>query len=197
MKHAALGFRVHSGWTALVAVSLGDGSPQILLRERPRLVKTFTREFCQPYHAAERKPLAEAGAFIASVESEAAHLAGEAIDDASRRLGRQGYELDRCSLLLASGRPLPDLAHILASHALIHTADGELFRKALLGAGKSRGLAMFSLKENALLETASQTLSQPSDRITKRLTALGAGLGPPWSQDEKFSTLTAWLALLN
>jgi hypothetical protein len=54
MKHAALGFRAHSGWTALVAISLEEDFPLVILRERPHLVKTFTYEFRQPYHTAEQ-----------------------------------------------------------------------------------------------------------------------------------------------
>jgi hypothetical protein len=197
MQRAAVGFRVHSGWTALVAVALDNDSPQILLRRRPQLVKSFTFEFRQPYHTAEKRPFAEAGEIIARAESEAAEFARQAVDAAQRDLSYVGYKLDRCALLLASGRPLPALDRILASHALIHTADGELFRKALLDAGHSCGLKAFTLKENALLETASQTLRQEPGEFSRRLTALGSGLGPPWSQDEKFSALAAWLALLS
>ena len=197
MKPAALGFRVHSGWTALVAVSLENGSPKVLLRSRPHLVRSFTREFRQPYHAVEKKPLAQAEAFIARVESEAREIASQAFDAARRELNGQDYELDRCALLLAAGRPLPELARILASHALIHTADGELFRKGLLDAGALLGMRPFTLKENALLETAAQTLQIPAEELKHRMTALGAGLGPPWSQDEKYSALAAWLALKN
>jgi len=40
----------------------------------------------------------------------------------------KGYRPVGSALLLASGRPLPKLETILASHALIHTADGEHFR---------------------------------------------------------------------
>jgi hypothetical protein len=54
MKHAALGFRAHSGWTALVATSLEEGFPLVILRERFHLVKTFTYELRQPYHTAEK-----------------------------------------------------------------------------------------------------------------------------------------------
>ena len=64
MKHAALGFRAHSGWTSLVAISLEEGSPLVLLRERPHLVKTFTYEFRQPYHTAAKRPPVEAHGFI-------------------------------------------------------------------------------------------------------------------------------------
>jgi len=111
-------------------------------------------------------------------------------------LNQEGYALKCCAMLLAAGKPLPELARILASHALIHTADGELFRRALLDAGQSRGLKAFTLKENSLMDTASQTLGQPAEQLGRRLAALGAGLGPPWSQDEKYSALAAWLALL-
>ena len=38
MKQAAVGFRVHSGWSALVTVSLENGSPTVLSRERVHLV---------------------------------------------------------------------------------------------------------------------------------------------------------------
>jgi hypothetical protein len=57
MKHAALGFRAHSGWTALVAISLEEDFPIVILRERPHLVQTFTFEFRQPYHTAKKKDL--------------------------------------------------------------------------------------------------------------------------------------------
>ncbi|MBV8114024.1 MAG: hypothetical protein JO300_04740 [Silvibacterium sp.] len=197
MRRAALGFRVHSGWTALVAVSLDGGSPRILARQRPQLVATYTPEFRQPYHAAERKPLTEAGPFIARVESESARLACEVMEKVQENLSLEGHEVGRCGILLASGRPLPDLAGILASHALIHSAEGELFRNALLAACRSHGFPVFALKESALLETASKTLGLPADTVARRLSLLGAGLGAPWSQDEKFSALVAWLALLN
>jgi hypothetical protein len=33
MKKAAVGFRVHSGWTAFVAVALEKGAPTVLSRQ--------------------------------------------------------------------------------------------------------------------------------------------------------------------
>ena len=59
MKSAALGFRAHSGWTALVALSVTAGMPSILERQRLHLVEMFTHEFRQPYHTAKRMPLDE------------------------------------------------------------------------------------------------------------------------------------------
>jgi hypothetical protein len=195
VKHAALGFRAHSGWTALVAISLEEGSPRVLLRERPHLVKTFTYEFRQPYHTAKKKPPAEAPEFIARMRNESGDLAHQAISSIQTSLQHQGYQLRRCSLLLAAGKPLPELPQILASHALIHTADGELFRAALLHASERCGLHTFTARENELFAKASQTLKLQPDELVRRLAHLGAALGPPWTQDEKLATLIAWLSL--
>jgi hypothetical protein len=195
MKDAALGFRAHSGWTALVALSVSKGSPLVLERQRVHLVEVFTYEFRQPYHTAEKMPPAEARAFISRVQAEAKRLAYRAIHGLQGSLQKQGYELSRCGLLLASGKPLPGLEKILASHALIHTADGVLFREALLHASARCGLPVLSVKERELLNRAEQTLRLKPADLTRRVTQLGRPLGSPWSQDEKFASLAAWLAM--
>ena len=195
MKQVALGFRAHSGWTALVAIALEEGSPHVVLRDRPHLVKTFTYEFRQPYHTAKKRSSAVAYDFVSRVRTEARDLAWEAINSVRSSLRRQGYELKRCGLLLASGKPLPDLPQILASHALIHTADAELFREALLHAGRRCGLETFTTKESELLERASRTLQLRADELDRRLVRLGSAVGSPWTQDEKLAALVAWLSL--
>jgi hypothetical protein len=195
MKNAALGFRAHSGWTALVAVSAGKGAPTVLARQRVHLVETFTYEFRQPYHSAEKMLLKQARDFIERVRDEARRLAHRAIHGLQNDLQKQGIALKSCGLLLASGKPLPNLEKILSSHALIHTADGELFREALLHASARCGLPVLSVKERELLERARQALRLKPADLTRRVTALGRPLGAPWSQDEKFATLVGWLAL--
>lgn len=195
MKQAALGFRTHSGWTALVAVCVEKGAPRILARERVQLVETFTYRFRQPYHTAEKLELSEAREFVERVKAEAERLAYRAIRGLQSDLQEQGIQLVRCGLLLASGRTLPSFEKILASHALIHTADGELFRDALSCAGKRCGAEILGIKERELLESARQTLHVQPAVLLRRLTELGKPFGSPWSQDEKFATLAAWLTL--
>jgi hypothetical protein len=196
MKQAAVGFRAHSGWTSLVAISLEENSPRVLLRQRPHLVKKFSFEFRQPYHSAENLSPSEGRSFISFVRKEARGLAYQAIRSVQTGLREDGFELKHCALLLASGRPLPALPQILASHALIHTADGELFREALLHGGRRCGLDSFTAREGELLERASRTLHIQPEDLVRRLVNLGAELGPPWTQDEKHSALAAWLSLV-
>src|SRR5579863_6463894 len=79
LKSAALGFRAHSGWTALVALSMSKGAPCVLSRQRIHLVETFTYRFRQPFHSAKNMPLDEARAFIAGVQAQARSLAYRAV----------------------------------------------------------------------------------------------------------------------
>jgi hypothetical protein len=194
MNQAALGFRAHSGWTSLVAIALEKRFPMVLSRQRPHLVKTFTFEFRQPYHTAEKAPRAEAQGIVSRIRTEARGLAYKAIHSVQKNLLAQGYEVKCCGLLLASGRPLPSLPQILESHALIHTADGELFRNALRHASERCGLATFTAKESGVFDMSDALRLQPEE-IRRRLTELGIGLGPPWTQDEKLAALIAWLSL--
>lgn len=196
MTNAAVGFRVHSGWASVVALWLKSGTPEILARDRVHLVEIFTYEFRQPYHTAEKLQPEKAAAFVSRMQNEARELSGRAIRELQKRLEAQGRRLVRSNVLLASGRPLPALPQILASHSLIHTADGELFREALFHASARCELDVTSTRERELLEAASRALRIAPAEILRRATELGGAVGPPWSQDEKFATIAAWLAIV-
>jgi hypothetical protein len=195
MKPAALGFRVHSGWTSLIALALENNQPIVLSRQRPHLVATFSYTFRQPYHTAEKMDLTEAQTFLDQQRDESRVLALAALRFAQTEVAQQGYKLTRAALLLASGRPLPELRKILASHSIIHTADGEFFREALLHACARANLAVTKIKDRELLACASSTLRRKPAALTSTVADLGKALGSPWTQDEKFATLVAWLAL--
>jgi hypothetical protein len=195
VKKAAVGFRVHSGWCAAVAVCLDGAGPVVLQREHMELVEEFTYRFRQPYHTAEKMAIAKAREFIEKTRTTARDLGYRKICEQRSQLGQRGYTLGSAAVLLAAGRPLPELESILASHALIHTADGELFREALTRASVRCGLEVVSVKEKELIREAAQTLGIAEQTLLKRVTELGRPLGPPWSQDEKYATLGAWLAL--
>jgi hypothetical protein len=194
VKQAAVGFCVHSGWSALVAIGLQKGSPSVLHRERLHLVEEFTYRLRQPYHTAEKMTLAGAREFISKARTIAGNLALRAMQTLQSQLEERGYHLGHGSLLLASGKSLPELEKILASHALIHTADGELFREALAQAGEKCGLRLLRVREKELLDLAAQTLGKPPAALLHQAKELGRPFGSPWSRDEKFASLAAWLA---
>jgi hypothetical protein len=158
-------------------------------------VKTFSYKFRQPYHTAEKLGLSRAGKFVGEVRGEAEDLACDAIRELQVALREKGYALKRGGLLLASGRALPELEKILASHALIHTADGELFREALRAASGRCGLEIRCSKERALMEVCEKGFSVSKEVLAASVKEMGREFGSPWTQDEKMATMVGWLAL--
>ena len=195
MQTAALGFRVHSGWAAAVVLCGPMDAPVVVDRRKVQLVKIFSYTFRQPYHTAEKMPRQDATEFIRGVQSEAKRLALSALRSLQANLAGGDFKIVRGALLLASGRALPALEQILASHALIHTADGELFRDSLRAACARLHLPLLGIREKELFATASKALGIQPAILKRRIAALGKSLGPPWSQDEKFAALGAWLSL--
>ena len=90
---------------------------------------------------------------------------------------------------------------MLASHALVHTAEGELFRDALAKAAAGEGVAalralrVLRIKERELLDRCTARLGIAPGDLERHLAELGRRLGPSWRQDEKLATQAAWLAL--
>jgi hypothetical protein len=194
-RRAALGFRAHSGWAAVVVLSGTAAAPVILDRRRIEIADGKLRGSKQPFHAAEPLPFKDAEQLIrrctASTDALAERAVRRVVDDAEAK----GYRVAGCGLLTASGRPLPGLAAILASHALIHAAEGELFREALVRASEKCGLTVTKVREKELFDRTAAVLRTPADKLQRRLADLGRPLGPPWTQDEKLATLVALLAM--
>jgi len=181
---AALGFRAHSGWAALVAVAGTIDAPRVLERRRIIIADPDMPGSKQPYHAAADMPFPKAEALVrAAIESSRA-LAVEAISVAIQALRSRGHEVARCGVILGSGKPLPGLEKILTSHPLLHTAEGEMFRDVLLWAAKELRLSVAGVREKSL-DAAS----------LKRIDSLGKLIGPPWTQDQKYATVAAFTAL--
>ena len=188
-KTAALGVRAHSGWAAYVVLAGNPKSPDILARGRMELCDPAITGSKQPYHEAEPMAFAAAGKFIARCAASSAALA-----EASIAAIRKQAPIRSCCVLTASGRPLPDLRGILASHAAIHAAEGEFYRDAVAAACTGIGIAVRRVRERDI-EAELQNLPVSTAAARARLAEFGKSLGVPWTQDEKLSALGAWLTL--
>ena len=192
---AAIGFRVHSGWVAAVIVAGDLSSPNVIDRRRIEIADPELPGSKQPYHAGEKLPLEEAERLLQRCASSSTSLAKKAVGDCLDAAQRRGHRVFACGILLGSGRPLPTVAAILASHALIHTAEGEFFRNLVSDACNQHELQVIGVKEKELLGRCNAELRMSQDRLEQHLSSIGRALGPPWRQDEKLATLVAWLAL--
>jgi hypothetical protein len=149
----------------------------------------------QPYHAAELMEFKDAEAHIRRCADSSRALAEAALRDAVVQLTGMGFRLAGSCVLMASGRPTGDLAKILSSHPLIHTAEGEFFRNALRQACEACGIRVSRVKEKELVKQAAGALGLTEDELERRAGELGKGIGPPWTQDQKLSAIAAWMVL--
>ncbi len=184
----ALGFRVHSGWAAMVVAAGTPLKPAILDRRRIEIMDPATPGAKQPFHYAAELDLVHARAHIETCAAQSGKLALAAVESAIAR-----HKPVACGIGIASGRPTGTLEATLASHAAIHTAEGEFFRDAIVRAVKSCELPCRKFKEKELLSRAAEVFRIPD--ADRELTAMRKVFGPPWTQDEKFAALAAWLAL--
>jgi hypothetical protein len=197
MKPAAIGVRMHSGWGALVAVSNSAGSIEVVERRRIVVTSTGMLGVNQPYHFAENLALPEAEKFISRCFAASKNLALTAVRDVVSELRLRQYRIVGSAVLLASGRPLPPLAKILASHAVIHAAEGEFFREVFSNACQNLALSVTGFRERDLDDCLQAAFGKAAAKLRQQIATLGRSVGPPWTTDQKHASLGALLVLAN
>ncbi len=179
----ALGFRLHTGWAAMVAVSADH---KVYLRQRVELLDGSVPRFV--YHSAAEMPLDDARRLIRMAEEIALAHAQSAIKDAIKHLEAAKLRVAACGVAVGSTKLPEDLSAILRSHALIHAGEGALFQKAVIGAAEQQGFAVAALREKGLWTGA-------TPQLRERIEAMRKEFGPPWSMDQKIAAAVALAAL--
>jgi hypothetical protein len=195
MKRAAIGIRAHSGWGAIVVVSGAAADVEIIDRKRIAITAPAIAGAKQPYHFAQTQSLPQAEAYLAECAAVSEVLAAEALGFVVEQLRRYDYAAVGCAILQASGRPLPSLPRILASHPLIHTAEGAFFREAFRRASERLGIEVTAIRERDLDGRAASVFGSRALELQRKIAGLGRSVGPPWTTDQKSAALAALLVL--
>jgi len=195
MKRAALGIKMHSGWGVIVVVSGDAASGEVIERRRIVVMDAAIAGSKQPFHYAEEFELPAAETYIANCTLETNRLAAAAIEESVNNLAARGYKIAGAALLIASGKLLPGLSQILASHTLIHTAEGEFYREAAKKACERLKISVTPMREKDLDELARKSFGAKASQIQDRIAKMGKSIGPPWTSDHKAATLAAWMIL--
>jgi hypothetical protein len=96
----------------------------------------------------------------------------------------------------ASATAIPEsLDTILRSHALLHAAEGELYRQLLAAAATECGLEVRRFTWREMAGIAASELPRARAEIDGHLSAMGNAVGPPWTSDQKDAARAAWVAL--
>ena len=122
----------------------------------------------------------------------AERIAGEQAAAALRRTASEGVR--SCGVVVGAFRGAP-LESILASHALAHAAEGQLYQQALLKGAEACGLDAVAVPKKSIWEEGAAALGVSGDDLRHRVDELRRDLGPPWAEDQKLAALAAWIAL--
>lgn len=197
MDNAAIGVSVHSGWGALVAVTSDGDGLKVLHRARVEIIGSEIPGWKQPYHHAENLSLPEARRHIVDCAAASSRLAGMALGEVVERLRSWKFRVIGSAIVLGSGRPLPDLASILKAHPLIHTAEGEFFRRIFWDACCQLEIPPAGFRMRDLSNCAAKVLGKSAkDKLERKIQMLGKSIGPPWTSDHKNAALAASVVLL-
>ncbi len=180
-----------------MAVSNSAGRVEVIDRRRIVVIAPGTPGAKQPYHFAENFELAEAERFIATCFAASKRLAVAAIKQVLDELRGRHYRVVGSAVILASGRALPPLSKILASHPLLHAAEGEFYREAFSKGCEDLNLPVNGIRERDLDESVRASFGKAAARTRQQISTLGRSLGPPWTQDQKTAALAALLVLAN
>jgi hypothetical protein len=191
---AALGFRLHTGWAALVAVAW-PGKIAVLLRRRVELLPADGSIPRFMYHTAAEMEAAEGAALVKRAVSAARKTAEAVLEEAVEQLRRMNIAVKAAGIPTGSTAVPDELNRILKSHPLIHAAEGALFHGAVASACESCGLKITAVREKELLARAAESYGTDTARFRHLLDELRKTTGPPWTTDQKTATAAALLAL--
>jgi hypothetical protein len=190
MIEAAIGLRPHTGWAALVVI----GRAPSALIDRRRLELLAPGRPDQLYHAAAERELDDAAELVAETVAAVDALAARTLRKVLDEQHGRSRNIIACGLI-GTARTTPSLAAVLASHARIHAAEGDLFRNALAKAAQSAGLPLVIVPEkDAAAETAHALGITPAS-LQRHVAEIGHIAGAPWRADQKLAAMAAMLAL--
>ncbi len=185
---AALGCKLHTGWAAVVVAVRSRGHINVLLRRRIELLPPDQSVPRFVYHEAAELALAESAKLVKRTARAAQAAADRALTGILEELRSGGVSIDAVALATGSTAVPSELRAILASHTLIHAAEGVLFQEAVAAACEARGLSVIRVREKDLW-------SKLGNGVREEVDGLRGLIGPPWGADQKTATAAALIAL--
>ena len=191
---AALGFRVKSGWAAVVLLTDTAHSPQLSDVSRIELCDPRLPETRQPYHAAmgelETEPtkLNQRERIVRSISQQSlgALLTG---------YRQKGFRIRHAALVVGSQI---DPAIIANPHIRAHAFEGRLFRSVVEETLEAHEIRTDVLLERDAYARVAARLKQSIDDVRRLIGNLGRMIPAadgPWRAEQKLAAVAALLAL--
>jgi hypothetical protein len=191
---AALGFRVKSGWAAVVLLTDAAHSPQLSDVGRIELCDPRLPETRQPYHAAMGK-LETDSTIVNRRERVVRSISQQSLTRLLKGYQQKGFRIRRAALVVGSRI---DPANIANPHIRAHALEGRLFWSTVAETLQDHEIPTEILLERDAYPTVAARLKQSSDEVKRAIQDLGrsaSAKGGPWRAEQKLAALAALFAL--
>ena len=191
---AALGFRVKSGWAAVVLLTGTARSPQLSDTGRIELCDPRLPETRQPYHAA----MGELETDSTTLNQRERVVRGISQESLTRLLNcyqQKRFQIKRAALVVGSQTD-PDT--IGNPHIRAHALEGRLFRSVIEQTLHDHEIRTELLLERDTYASVAARLTQSSDDLERAIRGFGlsaAAKGGPWRAEQKLAALAALFSL--
>jgi len=194
MSPCALGAAVKTGWCVLVAVSGDRTDPEVVLRQRVELCPEALPAFA--YHVAAELPLEKAKPMVEEVHTAAGAAAATGLRATVAELASNDRTVAALAVSAGTDDFTDDLAWIVKSHMRLHTAEGELYREALVDAADALAVPVVRFPKGEAVAELARELGRDPAALNGSIAGWRKALGPPWAKEHKEAAAAAWLALL-
>ena len=191
---AGLGFRVKSGWAAVVLLTDTGHSLQLSDVSRIDLCDPRLPETRQPYHAAMGK-LETEPTIVNQRECVVRSISRQSLTRFLKGYQQKRFRIMRAALVVGSQI---DPAKIANPHIRAHALEGRLFRSAVAETLQDHEIRTEVLLERDAYLSVAARLKQSSDDVKRVIQDLGRSApakGGPWRADQKLAALAALFAL--
>ena len=189
--HAALGFRVKSGWAAAVLLTGSAHSPQLCDVQRIDLSDPQLPETRQPYHAAMGRLETDTKKINRHVDA-LRRITEKSIAKLLAGYRQQNFRIKRAALVVGSKI---DPSSVANAHIRAHALEGQLFRSVLQESLQAHRIFTAILIERDAYGQAAVELEQSNDNVRRMLQNFGRDTEEPWRAEQKLAALAAWVAL--
>ena len=190
--HAALGFRVKSGWAAAVLLTDSARSPRLCDVQRidfsdPQLPGTR-----QPYHAAMERLETDTKKISRRVDV-VRRITEKSIAKLLAGYRQQNFTIKRAALVVGSQI---DPHSVTNPHIRAHALEGQLFRSVLQESLHTHRILSDVLIERDAYDQATAELKQSNEDVRRVIQKFGRDTEAPWRAEQKLAAVAAWLALV-
>jgi hypothetical protein len=189
--HAALGFRVKSGWAAAILLTGSARSPRLCDVQRIDLSDPRRPESRQPYHAAMGKLETDRRKINWRVDA-VRRITEKSIAKLLAGYRQQNFMIKRAALVVGSRI---DPASIANPHIRAHAFEGRLFRSVLEKSLQTHRIRTDILIERDAYREAAMILKHSNENLQRIIQSFGRDTEAPWRAEEKLATVAAWCAL--